>query len=477
MNVILRLTSAITLSATLLLLLLASASAEDTLNLAINAEPASGQAPLEVHFAISQPEKITSVKWDFDGDGIYDSTETAPAYVYQQAGNYAAYAEVTLVDAAEATPVDAAVNSSEKLSAMIAVEEPFSVTIIAAPSSGLAPLEVHFTTMVPAAGSYVYAWDFNQDGIIESTEQNPVYVFENAGEVNVSLTVTDAKENSVAKKVPIAVNSYDSKINLVSYFPTALELKENQVTFMVANEGTETIKDINAKIIGEGLQHFSSSTITRLKAGEQDSITVKINVLQKGNISAIVKIDEKSFPVSFMVAGAVELNKDELQANYAALRQKLQQLEDLYYQKKAENYLVDEIFGSIKESKGQMQSAQQQILTNHLEEAKVNLDMASPAIDEIARQLEAAKKKEQTPLMWMKENAIAITSIIAAVGTLGGIAVKVGMGAKNLGGNVKEKLAAKRKEDETEENKDKPENTEESKDQPEAPGEDAIKPA
>ncbi len=462
-----RLTSFVILSVTIILLFLASASAESSLNSAINAEPASGQAPLEVHFAVSRPEMITSVNWDFDGDGTYDSTETAPIYVYKQAGNYTAYADVTVINSSE--------NSPEKLSTTVTVEEPFGVTIIAAPSSGLAPLEVHFTTIVPAAGSYVYTWDFNQDGVIESSEQNPIYVFENAGDADVSLTVTNAQGDMVVKKVLIAANSYDSKVNLVSYFPTTLELKENQVTFMVANEGTETIKDLSAKIIGEGLQHFSSSTISRLKAGEQDSITVKMNVLQKGNISAMVKIDGKSFPISFTVAGAVELNKDELQANYTSLKQKLQQLEDLYYEKKAENYLVDEIFGSIKESKSQLQSAQQQILTNHLEEAKVSLDLASPALDEISRLLEAAKKKEMTPMMWMKENAIAITSIIAAVGTLGGIAVKVSTGARKFGGGVKEKLTAKRKEDEIVENKDKPENTGEN--QPEAPKEDSVKPA
>ena len=33
-------------------------------------------------------------------------------------------------------------------------------------------------------------------------------------------------------------------------------------------------------------------------------------------------------------------------------------------------------------------------------------------------------------LLWMKENAVAITAIIAAVGTLGGVAVKITKGAE-----------------------------------------------
>ena len=47
-------------------------------------------------------------------------------------------------------------------------------------------------------------------------------------------------------------------------------------------------------------------------------------------------------------------------------------------------------------------------------------------------------------LLWMKENAVAITAIIAAVGTLGGVAVKITKGAKKLGEDVKDKLVSKK---------------------------------
>ena len=348
------------------------------------------------------------------------------------------------------------------------------MSVVAAPLSGIAPLTVKFTASVsefPDKNTpFMYSWDFNEDGVVDSVEQNPSYTFENVGDVKVSLTVTDAASSfepqpKVTKQIPITISSYDSKINIASYFPTSLQLKENQVTFLVANEGTEPIKDISAKVIGEGIQHLSSTTISRLKPGEQDSLTVKMNVLKEGQLTASVKIDEKIFPVTFAIAEQVKVNKEELETKLAELKKKLQEQEDLYYEKKAENYLVAEVFENIKATKKQLQDAQQQLLTNNLMEAKVNVDLAGPTIEDIAYRLGDAQKPKQTPLLWLKENAVAITSIIAAVGTLGGVAVKVSKGAQKIGGDVKEKFTAKKKDERVEDKAS--EADDKSKDEPE----------
>ncbi|MDP3699219.1 MAG: PKD domain-containing protein [Nanoarchaeota archaeon] len=426
--------SFIILLSVVILLLSSFAVAEETLSL--NAVPTSGKAPLEVSFDLVSSEEILSVSWDFESDGKEDSTELSPKHTYA-AGKYTATANVT------------AASGSTVVSTTVNVEEPFSVSVIAAPFSGIAPLSVKFTASVSGIDNkqLTYAWDFNNDEVIDSMEQNPSYTFENVGDFKVTLTVTDAASSvdgsKVTKQIPIAVSSYDSKINIVSYFPTSLQLKENQVTFLVTNEGTDTIKDLSAKVVGEGIQHLSSTAISRLKPGEQDSLTVKINILKEGEITASVKIDEKIFPVVFAVAEQVKVNKEELNLKMTELKKKLQEQEDLYYEKKAENYLVAEIFENIKAAKKQLQDAQQQMLTNHLEDAKVNVDLAGPAIEDITYRLEDAQKPKQTPLLWLKENAVAITAIIAAVGTLSGLAVKVTKGAKKLGEDVKEKFTKK----------------------------------
>jgi len=447
-----------------LLLFISPVFADESLSL--NAVPSSGKAPLAVTFNVVSPEEVLSVSWDFEGDGVEDSTELSPSYTYA-AGTYTASATVTTA------------SGSTVVSTSVAVEDPFTVSVVAAPSSGIAPLMVKFTASVsefPDKNTpFMFSWDFNNDGVVDSVEQNPSYTFENVGDAVVTLKVTNAVSsfhpNEVTKQIPITVSSYDSKVTIVSYFPTSLQLKENQVTFLVANEGADIIKDLSAKVIGEGIQHLSSATISRLKPSEQDSLTVNMNILKEGQVTASVKIDEKIFPVTFTVAEQVKINKAELEAKLTDLKQELQEQEDLYYQKKADGYLVEEVFDSIKDAKDQLQEAQQQILTGKLEEASINVNLAAPSVDEITRRLQTAIKQEQTLLLWLKENAVAITAIIAAVGTLSGLAVKVTKGAKKLGEDVKEKFAKKEEKgkqapesDEQEEQKD--DEKEEQEEQP-----------
>lgn len=60
----------------------------------------------------------------------------------------------------------------------------FSAEVI----SGTVPLTVNFTD--ESTGAESWAWDLDGDGILDSTEQNPVHTYTTAGEYSVNLTVT-----------------------------------------------------------------------------------------------------------------------------------------------------------------------------------------------------------------------------------------------------------------------------------------------
>jgi PKD repeat protein len=63
----------------------------------------------------------------------------------------------------------------------------FSVNV----TSGTAPLAVQFTDQ--STGQVTsWAWDFENDGIIDSTEQDPTWIYNSAGTYTVNLTVTNA---------------------------------------------------------------------------------------------------------------------------------------------------------------------------------------------------------------------------------------------------------------------------------------------
>ncbi len=69
----------------------------------------------------------------------------------------------------------------------------------AAPVAGHAPLTVSFTdgslTDDPA-GIQSWAWDFQNDGIVDATTQNPTFTYLTPGDYTVTLTVTDATHPS-----------------------------------------------------------------------------------------------------------------------------------------------------------------------------------------------------------------------------------------------------------------------------------------
>ena len=89
----------------------------------------------------------------------------------------------------------------------------------------------------------------------------------------------------------------------------------------------------------------------------------------------MIKIDEKAFPVTFTVVGEVEVDKEQLKLKLAEVKQKLQEQEDLYYQKRQKIIWWTKYSTALKRQKTITGCGGQQMLTNHLEEAQVNVDM------------------------------------------------------------------------------------------------------
>lgn len=77
---------------------------------------------------------------------------------------------------------------------LYAIKDPVPVAnFTAAPVNGNSPLTVQFNDTSSYAASW--AWDFNNDGVVDSTEQNPTYTYSNTGRYTVKLTVTNAAGN------------------------------------------------------------------------------------------------------------------------------------------------------------------------------------------------------------------------------------------------------------------------------------------
>ncbi len=420
--------------------------------------PETGTAPLTVAFSLNQV--MDTYAWDFNSDGIIDSTEAAPQQTHTKEGTYTVTLNASLAE------------QSYLLHKTIEVKKAIGISAIANPSSGKAPLTVQFTAVGNGKEPQLYSWDFNNDTTIDSTQQNPTYTFSKPGDYEIKLTVTDADKNSAVASILLAVTKYDSHLNLTSYFPKILNLGENQITFLISNTGEEIINEVSAKIIGEGVQYLTSTSIPALNPGDQDSLTVKINVLQTGSLSATAKVLEKGFPLSFTVNEQVTYNKEELQTKLNQLKEQLKQEESVYYEKKAQGYQVSELFDVIKTIRTQIQTTQQQILIGKLADAQIGSDLTAAAITDLSTNLVNAQKPKVTIMAWLKENSLAITATVAAFGTLSGIVVKlmfhitkaknqVKEQAQKLGEDVRKKFPLRRKKEE--ENGEKKENNNDGK--------------
>lgn len=143
--------------------------------------------------------RIATYRWDFDGDGSADSTAAIAEYTYIAVGSYDA--SLTVTDNA---------GGADTLTLQIDVQ---AQVVAQPPAVSLLPLaDFEFSPTEPSAGELVlfnglvstdpdgeiiaYAWDFDGDTLIDSTEGFAEHVFADAGTYNVSLTVTDDSDGS-----------------------------------------------------------------------------------------------------------------------------------------------------------------------------------------------------------------------------------------------------------------------------------------
>jgi len=87
-------------------------------------------------------------------------------------------------------------------------DEPFYANFTATPLEGTTPLTVQFTDLSSGENLNYWEWDFQNDGVIDSYEQNPQYTYQDTGYYSVSLTIQYSPgEDTVARTNYIHVTS------------------------------------------------------------------------------------------------------------------------------------------------------------------------------------------------------------------------------------------------------------------------------
>jgi PKD repeat protein len=166
-----------------------------------SATPTSGTAPLSVQFTDTSTGSPSAGQWDFDNNGTVDSTAQNPSVTYNTAGSYAVKLTVSNAQGADTLTTSAYITVSN--TPPPAPTASFSAT----PTSGTAPLSVQFTDTSTGSPS-AWQWDFDNNGTVDSTAQNPSVTYTAAGSYSVKLTVSNAQgATSLTKSSFITVSS------------------------------------------------------------------------------------------------------------------------------------------------------------------------------------------------------------------------------------------------------------------------------
>jgi len=152
-----------------------------------------------------------SYEWDFNNDGTIDSTEENPSWTYGGADTYTVV--LTLTDSSS-PPLSDAETKTGYTTVYEALDTDFYADsgIAGHPLEGIARrTEFQFTDESSGGvGPYSYEWDFNSDAIIDSTEENPSWTYDDADTYTVALSVSDI--------VPGASSDTETKVRYITVY-------------------------------------------------------------------------------------------------------------------------------------------------------------------------------------------------------------------------------------------------------------------
>jgi PKD repeat protein len=172
---------------------------------------------------------------------------------------------------------------------VLVVMPPPTADFTATPTSGVAPLTVTFTDGSTGQGSLTYSWDFNGDGIIESSEQNPSFMYTTPGTYAATLTVTNeggsstkTVEITVLQPAPVAgfaVSSHLGRAPLSVRFTDRTQNSPTGYLWRFGDGGTSTeqspthtynragIYIVNLQVTNDGGSDSSSNIVVVLPGG------------------------------------------------------------------------------------------------------------------------------------------------------------------------------------------------------------------
>lgn len=228
------------------------------------ATPTSGAAPLTVYFTTDGEDPAGTIevfRWDFYGDGSWDTYDTVASDYNRTYNNPGTYSATLYVESSTGETATASIT--------ITVENnPPVATADAVPSNGEVPLTVQLTgSGTDSDGSIVlYEWDFEGDGTYDwssSTTGNTTYTYNTVGTFQAVFRVTDDNgltDTATAATTVVRAGPPGSPTATASASPTS-----GNAPLIVNFNGTATDPDNDIVLYewdfdGDGTYDWSSAT-------------------------------------------------------------------------------------------------------------------------------------------------------------------------------------------------------------------------
>jgi parallel beta-helix repeat protein len=235
------------------------------------ASPRTGSKPLTVFFTDLSTGNPYNWDWDFNNDGVIDSHDPQPSYIYTAPGTYTV----------RLTAYNAGGSSTFIKPGYITVSEiPAPVSnFTASPRIGTRPLTVYFTDLT-SGNPTTWAWDFNNDGIVDSNERNPSYTYTSPGTYTVKLNVSNAGGYNI-NTIPAYIQVNDVPFPAANFVATPLSgITPVTVAFTDTSGGNPTSWEWN---FGDGNTSYLQSPTHTYTTPRKYTVTLTVSNVRGSN--------------------------------------------------------------------------------------------------------------------------------------------------------------------------------------------------
>ncbi|MFA6917920.1 MAG: PKD domain-containing protein [Candidatus Gracilibacteria bacterium] len=307
--------------------------ADEALKASFEADPQSGEIPLEVAFDASgsaDPDgEISRYDWDFNNDGDFTDAEGEKVtHKFEKVGKYTVTLRVTSSLGDYATTEKEIIAETAKLPLPV-------ITVVDKPEKFIAGTPYVFKadqSTSPNGKIEKYSWDFGDGSKVETTS-TVAHTFTREGNFEVILTVIDKTKDEASAKLTVEVVSPQGTPRAVlktdPALPAQATVLEGKIPFVVAFDASDTTDsdsnivdykwDFNGDGTDDGYGQKTSHTyneegtytvtLTVVDAdGNKSTATTVVKAVAQG-ITAVLEADpiegESPLTVSFDASGSI----------------------------------------------------------------------------------------------------------------------------------------------------------------------------